>query len=84
MKNYLLLLFAVSIFNGTHAQFNEGEMSVIVGLNSLVDDEKGRNPFTNQIHNSIPIAVALNYNLSTDFALEQSVSFNRFSNDIID
>ncbi len=84
MKNYLLLLFAVSIFTGTHAQFNEGEMSVSIGLNSLVDDEKGRNPFTNQIHNAIPIALALNYNLSTDFALEQSVSFNRFSNDIKD
>ena len=81
MKKKLTLLLILAVFASASAQFNEQEWQLSFGLNAISDSDKG-NPAEGLIFNSVPIAVGLQYNLSDNFAIEQSVTFNKFNDDV--
>jgi len=83
MKKKLTLLLILAVFASASAQFNEQEWQLSFGLNAISDLNEGA-PTDGFVFNSVPLALGLQYNLSDNFAIEQSVAFNKFPNDIKD
>lgn len=84
MKKNLTLLVMLAVFSNVLAQFNEQEWQLSFGLNAIADPDSDLPTSLGEgvIFNSVPVALGLQYNLSDNFAIEQSVTFNKFPNDV--
>jgi len=80
MKKLILLITLVAFSLSSFAQRNDNEWFLSVGLNS-VNSLGSRSPIfhPDEWITQFPISAAVEFNWSEDFAIEQSITFNGFS-----